>query len=75
MDKDFPEQLQNRLQELRTARGWTQQELATRVDVSRQTIIAIEKGQYNPTTVLALKLARVLERPFSDVFWLTDEPG
>ncbi|MCB0000268.1 MAG: helix-turn-helix transcriptional regulator [Anaerolineales bacterium] len=75
MDKDFPEQLQNRLRELRTARGWTQQELATRVDVSRQTIIAIEKGQYNPTTVLALKLARVLERPFSDVFWLTDEPG
>ncbi len=75
MDKDFPEQLQNRLRELRTARGWTQQELATRVDVSRQTIIAIEKGQYNPTAVLALKLVGVLERPFSDVFWLTDEPG
>ncbi|MCB9431842.1 MAG: helix-turn-helix transcriptional regulator [Ardenticatenaceae bacterium] len=73
MDKDQSAQLQNRLRELRTARGWTQQALAERVDVSRQTIIAIEKGQYNPTTVLALKLARVLERPFSDIFWLTDE--
>ena len=70
------EQLHNQLREVRTARKWTQQELADRVGVSRQTIIALEKGQYNPTAVLAIKLAGALERPFDELFWLvtTKEP-
>lgn len=66
------EQLRNRLRELRAANRWTQQDLADRVDVSRQTIIAIEKGQYNPTAVLAIKLAAAFERPFAEVFWLEE---
>lgn len=72
MSKQYDDQLQNRLRKLRTARGWTQQELATLVGVSRQTIIAIEKGRYNPTAVLAIKLVGVLERPFAEVFWLSE---
>lgn len=64
--------LHNRLRELRAGKRWTQQELADRVDVSRQTIIAIEKGQYNPTAVLAIKLAAVFEQTFADVFWLEE---
>ena len=68
--KSESDELKNRLRELRAARRWTQQDLATRVGVSRQTIIAIEKGQYNPTAVLAIKLAAAFERPFEEVFWL-----
>ena len=68
--KSESDELKNRLRELRAARRWTQQDLATRVDVSRQTIIAIEKGQYNPTAVLAIKLAAAFERPFEEVLWL-----
>lgn len=64
------EQLKNRLRELRLSRKWTQQDLADQVGVSRQTIIALEKGQYNPTAILAIKLAKVFERPFAEVFWL-----
>lgn len=65
--------LHNRLREFRASKRWTQQELADRVDVSRQTIIALEKGQYNPTAVLAIKLAAALERPFEELFWLEDD--
>jgi len=68
-DKD---ELKNCLRELRLSRKWTQQDLADRVGVSRQTIIAIEKGQYNPTAILAIKLAAAVERPFAEVFWLVD---
>lgn len=66
------EQLKNRLREFRKGRKLTQQDLATQVGVSRQTIIAIEKGQYNPTTILAIKLAQAVERPFTEVFWLVE---
>ncbi|MEM7116536.1 MAG: helix-turn-helix transcriptional regulator [Chloroflexota bacterium] len=72
--KKDSDQLKNRLRELRAARRWTQQALAGRVGVSRQTIIAIEKGQYNPTAVLAIKIAAAFEKPFAEVFWL-EEPN
>lgn len=62
--------LHNRLPELRARYRLTQQELAQRVGVSRQTIIAIEKGQYNPSTTLALKLSRTLQVPVEALFWL-----
>jgi putative transcriptional regulator len=66
--------LYNRLPELRARYRLTQQDLAQRVGVTRQTIIAIEKGQYNPSTMLALKLARVLQVPVEQLFWLGVEP-
>ncbi len=60
----------SRLKEWREARELTQQELARRVQVSRQSIIALESGRYRPTTVLALKLSEVLGVRVEDVFSL-----
>ncbi len=68
------DELQNRLPELRARYRLTQQDLAQWVGVTRQTIIAIEKGQYNPSTALALKLARVLQVPVEQIFWLGPAP-
>jgi putative transcriptional regulator len=64
------DELQNRLPELRARHRMTQYDLATNVGVTRQTIIAIEKGQYNPSTTLALKLARTFHVPVEVIFWL-----
>ena len=49
--------MKNRVRELRTAAGLTQQELARRVHVSSRTIISLEKGQYNPSLLLAYRMA------------------
>ena len=57
----------------RLAHGWTQQRLADVVRVSRQTIIAIEKGNYEPSTSLSLKLALALGAPVEELFTLTAE--
>jgi putative transcriptional regulator len=65
--------MDNRLEELRTQRGWTQQELADRVDVSRQTIISLERGRYNPSILLAFRLARLFEISIEDLFLYSDE--
>lgn len=48
----------------------TQQELAKKVGVSRQTIVAIEKGSYSPTLELAFKLATVFDKPVDEVFYV-----
>ena len=69
------EALGNRIRELRKARRFTQLDLAERVDVTRQTIIAIEKGQYNPSVVLAMKIAQVFQRPLEEIFWLKNDNG
>lgn len=53
--------------------GMTQQDLADRVGVTRQTILSIEKGRYNPTVGLALLLARELRVPVEDLFGLEGE--
>lgn len=66
------DELGNCLRELRSRQQWTQQDLAAKVDVTRQTIIAIEKGQYNPSVVLALKIAVAFQRPLEEVFWLNN---
>ncbi|MCA9278069.1 MAG: helix-turn-helix transcriptional regulator [Phycisphaeraceae bacterium] len=59
----------NRIRELRFhADEMTQQELAERIGVSRQTVVAIEKGKYSPTLELAFKIARVFETPIDTVF-------
>ena len=65
--------MENRLEEFRLGRGWTQQELADRVEVSRQTIISLEGGRYNPSILLAFRLARLFGLQIEDLFLYSDE--
>ncbi len=65
--------MRNIVKELRASRGWTQEELAGRLAVSRQTIISIEGGRYDPSLTLALKLALLLERPVEELFILPED--
>jgi putative transcriptional regulator len=60
--------LDNKISVCRAEKKLTQQELADSVGVSRQTIISIEKNRYNPSLILAIKIAKVLERPLMEVF-------
>lgn len=62
--------VRNRVKSLRTERGWTQEQLGERVGVSRQSINSIERNRYVPSLPLALKFARVFERPTEDIFSL-----
>jgi putative transcriptional regulator len=62
------DQLNNRLRQLREKHDLTQEDLAARVGVSRQTIISLEKGRYNPSLLLAYKLARVFNLTIEEVF-------
>ena len=58
--------MKTKLRELRTARGLTQQQLAAQVHVSARTILSIEKGQYNPSLMLAYRLAEVFGTSVED---------
>jgi len=58
----------NRVRELRTAKGWSQAELGTRAGVSRQAIIAIETGRFDPSLPLAFTLARLFGLAIEDIF-------
>jgi putative transcriptional regulator len=60
--------MKNQIRELRTSRNWSQAELGTRVGVSRQAIIAIELGHFDPSLPLAFKLARVFGLTIEDIF-------
>ena len=60
--------MKNRLEELRKARGINQEELATILEVSRQTISSLEKGRYNPSIVLAFKIARYFGLTIEEIF-------
>lgn len=71
MAKNKEDRLDNRIRELRQERQLRQADLAEGVNVSRQTIIAIEKGEYNPSVGLALRIAEVFKKPLEDVFWLS----
>jgi len=62
------ERIKNNVHELRTDAGATQEELALGVGVSRQTIIAIEKGNYTPSIALALKIAKFFKVPVETIF-------
>lgn len=57
----------------RVEKGLSQQELADLCEVTRQTIGLIEKGKYNPTLKLCVKLAQVLDRTLNDLFWENEE--
>lgn len=67
---DMSPQIRNRVRELRLARGWTQQQLAEAVAVSRQSINSIECNRYVPSLPLALMFARVFECATDDLFTL-----
>ncbi len=60
--------MENRIKELRLGRGLTQEELARALNVTRQTIIAIENKKYDPTLRLAMKVAQFFETRVEDIF-------
>lgn len=65
----------NRLRVLRAERDWTQADLATRVGVSRQAILAVENGKYEPGLPLAFRIARAFGKTVEDVFIWEDGDG
>ena len=64
--------MKNNIKVQRAIHNFTQQDLAERVNVSRQTINALEAGKYIPSTVLALKLAKLFDKTVNDIFELED---
>lgn len=67
------EVIKNLVGELRLKKGVTQEELAAAIGVTRQTVIAIEKGNYTPSVLLALKIAKFFKQPVEKVFSITYE--
>ena len=65
--------MKNSLKLKRTIKGWTQEELAVKVGVSRQTIYFIEQSKFTPSTILALKLSVVLECRLEELFELENQ--
>ena len=68
-------EIKNKLREIRTERGLTQEQLAGMVGVTRQTIISVEKGRFTPSVRLALELAQALDASVNELFWLEDSRG
>jgi len=64
--------MKNRLRVLRAERDWSQADLADRLDVSRQSVNAIETGKYDPSLPLAFKIARLFGQPISAIFLDSD---
>ena len=67
--------MKNRLKVLRAEHDWSQADLAQRLDVSRQTINAIETGKYDPSLPLALKIARLFSQQVEAIFFLEAVPA
>ena len=65
--------MKNRIRVARAEVRMTQQQLAEAIGASRQTINAIESGKFVPSTVLALKMAQIFEKPVEEIFMLDDE--
>jgi putative transcriptional regulator len=65
--------MKNRVKLLRTARGWSQADLAEKLDVSRQTINAIEREKYDPSLPLAFRIARLFGEPLEQIFIFSEE--
>ena len=60
--------MKNKVRELRTRLNWTQADLALKLDVSRQTVNAIETEKYDPSLPLAFKIAKIFDKPVEDIF-------
>lgn len=60
--------MNNEVRALRDAQGWTQAQLADLLDVSRQTVNAIETGRYDPSLPVAFRIARLFDRPIESIF-------
>ncbi len=60
--------MNNKLKVLRAMRNWSQADLAERLDVSRQTVNALETGKYDPSLPLAFKIARLFQMPVEEIF-------
>jgi putative transcriptional regulator len=67
--------MKNHIRVLRAERDWTQAELASRIGVSRQAVIAVENGKYEPSLPLAFRIARAFEKGIEDVFLWQDDPA
>jgi putative transcriptional regulator len=67
--------MKNRLRVLRAERGWSQADLATRLEVSRQSVNAIETGRFDPSLPLAFRLARLFETTIEAIFNEDAAPG
>lgn len=67
--------INNKVHELRTKASVTQEALAEKIGVTRQTIIAIEKGNYTPSVLLALKIAAFFKTPVEHIFNITNDHG
>lgn len=65
--------MKNRLEEIRKSRGITQEELANILEVSRQTIGSLENGRYNPSIILAFKIAKFFNLTIEDIFIYEEE--
>lgn len=65
--------MKNKIKDLRDSQNMTQQQLAELVEVSRQTIISLENGKYNPSIFLAYKIAQVFHRSIEEVFIFEEE--
>lgn len=66
-------ELNTRLKEFRARKDLNQQDLANLVGARRETIVRLEKGEYNPSLELAMDIAKVFEVSVSDIFWYEDE--
>ena len=64
--------METRIKELRARYNLTQEELAKKVNVRRETIVFLEKGKYNPSLQLAFKISRVLNLPIEEIFLFKD---
>ena len=60
--------MKNRIRDLRGAQGWSQAHLADQLDVSRQTVIAIETGRYDPSLPLAFAISKLFQQPIESIF-------
>lgn len=67
--------MNNHIKQLRAAQGWSQAHLAELLDVSRQTVIAIENGRYDPSLPLAFAIATLFQQPIEAIFTPDQEPA
>ena len=67
--------MKNRIEEIRKKHGMNQEELADALEVSRQTIGSLENGRYNPSIILAFKIARYFDMSIEEIFLYAEESG